>query len=279
MTHGHTSGRLRSWSVPQDGRKRLIINWLAAILVPPATALFIHFFDTAFGVGSKSALFLIAVLGVSLLGGVSTALVSAVISGLLLNFLFVAPRYSFTIGETDNALTILMMMVTAVAVAALVDAAATRARQARRASREAELLALFAGGVLVNSDLSALLERVRTTYNQTAVSLLCAEGPAVASVGRTHPRGSRRQIRYSGWTMARMRWRSTGHRCRRVMPGCCRWSREPQSVWCVPHAWPRRRRRLRSCRGGQTAPGAALGSQPRPAHATGCRQGSGVESA
>ncbi|SHU61429.1 Sensor protein kdpD [Mycobacteroides abscessus subsp. abscessus] len=59
--------------------------------------------------------------------------------------MFVAPRYSFTIGETDNALTILMMMVTAVAVAALVDAAATRARQARRASREAELLALFGG--------------------------------------------------------------------------------------------------------------------------------------
>lgn len=187
VTHGHAGPvRLRSGSMPQEGRKRLIINWLAAILVPPATALFIHFFDSALGVGSKSALFLIAVLAVSLLGGVSTALVSAVISGLLLNYLFVSPRYSFTIGETDNALTILMIMVTAVAVAALVDAAATRARQARRAAREAELLALFAGGVLVNSDLSALLERVRTTYNQTAVSLLCAEGPAVASVGE-HP--------------------------------------------------------------------------------------------
>jgi len=187
VTHGHAGPvRLRSGSMPQEGRKRLIINWLAAILVPPATALFIHFFDSALGVGSKSALFLIAVLAVSLLGGVSTALVSAVISGLLLNYLFVSPRYSFTIGETDNALTILMIMVTAVAVAALVDAAATRARQARRAAREAELLALFAGGVLVNSDLSALLERVRTTYNQTAVSLLCAEGPAVASVG-DHP--------------------------------------------------------------------------------------------
>ncbi|MUM16760.1 sensor histidine kinase KdpD [Mycobacterium sp. CBMA271] len=187
VTHGHTRpATLRSWSTPQEGRKRLIINWLAAILVPLATALFIHFFDAALGVGSKSALFLVAVLTVSLLGGVSTALVSAVISGLLLNFLFVAPRYSFTIGETDNALTILMMMVTAVAVAALVDAAATRARQARRASREAELLALFAGGVLVNSDLSALLERVRATYNQEAVSLLCAEGPAIASVG-AHP--------------------------------------------------------------------------------------------
>ncbi len=188
VTHGQTrSAPLRNWSVPAEGRKRLVINWLAAILVPAATALFIHFFDAALGLGSKSALFLIAVLGVSLLGGVSTALISAIISGLLLNYLFVSPRYSFTIGETDNALTILMIMVTAVAVAALVDAAATRARQARRAAREAELLALFAGGVLVNSDLSALLERVRTTYNQTAVSLLCAEGPAVASVGEQPP--------------------------------------------------------------------------------------------
>lgn len=188
VTHGHSGPvRLRGGTVPPGGRKRLVINWLAAILVPPATALFIHFFDSALGVGSKSALFLIAVLAVSLLGGVSTALVSAIISGLLLNYLFVSPRYSFTIGETDNALTILMIMVTAVAVAALVDAAATRARQARRASREAELLALFAGGVLVNSDLSALLERVRTTYNQTAVSLLCAEGPAIASVGENPP--------------------------------------------------------------------------------------------
>ena len=188
VTHGQTrSAPQGGWSVPTEGRKRLVINWLAAILVPAATALFIHFFDAALGVGSKSALFLIAVLGVSLLGGVSTALVSAIISGLLLNYLFVSPRYSLTIGETDNALTILMIMVTAVAVAALVDAAATRARQARRAAREAELLALFAGGVLVNSDLSALLERVRTTYNQTAVSLLCAEGPAIASVGEQPP--------------------------------------------------------------------------------------------
>ncbi|WP_078324006.1 sensor histidine kinase [Mycobacteroides salmoniphilum] len=188
VTHGQTrSAPIGSWSVPAEGRKRLVINWLAAILVPAATALFIHFFDAALGLGSKSALFLIAVLGVSLLGGVSTALVSAIISGLLLNYLFVSPRYSFTIGETDNALTILMIMVTAVAVAALVDAAATRARQARRAAREAELLALFAGGVLVNSDLSALLERVCATYNQTAVSLLRAEGPAIASVGEQPP--------------------------------------------------------------------------------------------
>ena len=54
----------------------------------------------------------------------------------------------------------------AVAVAALVDNAANRAREARRASQEAELLALFAGSVLRGADLDALLERVRETYSQ-----------------------------------------------------------------------------------------------------------------
>ena len=65
-----------------------------------------------------------------------------------------------------------MLFVVAVAVAALVDGAANRAREARRASQEAELLALFAGSVLRGADLDTLLERVRETYSQRAVSIL-----------------------------------------------------------------------------------------------------------
>ena len=45
-------------------------------------------------------------------------------------------------------------------------------REARRASQEAELLALFAGSVLRGADLDTLLEKVRETYSQRAVSLL-----------------------------------------------------------------------------------------------------------
>ena len=66
----------------------------------------------------------------------------------------------------------MVLLAVAVAVAALVDGAASRAREARRASQEAELLALFAGSVLRGADLDTLLERVRETYSQRAVSLL-----------------------------------------------------------------------------------------------------------
>jgi two-component system sensor histidine kinase KdpD len=129
------------------------------------------------------------VLIVALLGGVAPAALSAVLSGLLLNYFLVEPRYTFTIAEPDSAVTIVVLLLVAVAVAALVDGAVNRAREARQAAREAELLALFAGSVLRGADLETLLERVRETYSQRAVSMLRiqdgdSDGQIVACVGQ-----------------------------------------------------------------------------------------------
>jgi two-component system, OmpR family, sensor histidine kinase KdpD len=165
-------------------RERHLISWLAAIVVPSAicavTALLL---DGFLGIGGESALFFVGVLIVALLGGIAPAALSALLSGLLLNYFLVAPRYSFTIAEPDSAITVVVLLAVAVAVAALVDGAASRAREARRASQEAELLALFAGSVLRDADLPTLLERVRETYAQRAVSVLREGTGIVACVG------------------------------------------------------------------------------------------------
>jgi two-component system sensor histidine kinase KdpD len=95
-----------------------------------------------------------------------------VLSGLLLNYYLIAPRHSFTIAEPNSAITELVLLLVAVAVAVLVEGAAKRTREARRASQEAELLTLFAGSVLLGADLGTLLERVRETYSQRTVSML-----------------------------------------------------------------------------------------------------------
>ena len=95
--------------------------------------------DPYLGVGGESALFFIGVLVVALLGGVAPAALSALLSGLLLNYFLVDPRHTFTIAEPDSAITIVVLLAVAVAVAALVDGAAKRAREATQASREAEL--------------------------------------------------------------------------------------------------------------------------------------------
>ena len=161
-----------SWATSSPPQRH-IVSWLAALVVPSAICLLIvGVLDPTLGVSGESALFFIGVLVVALLGGVAPAALSALLSGLLLNYFLVAPRHTFTISEPDSAVTVVVLLLVAVAVAALVDGAASRAREARKASQEAELLTLFAGSVLRGADLTTLLERVRETYSQRAVSLL-----------------------------------------------------------------------------------------------------------
>lgn len=160
------------WSAAAP-RQRHVTSWLAALVVPSVIcAVTVLLLDRFLGVGGESALFFVGVLIVALLGGVAPAALSAVLSGLLLNYFLITPRHTFTISEPDSALTIVVLLAVAVAVAALVDGAASLAREARRASQEAELLTLFAGSVLRGADLNTLLERLRETYSQRAVSLL-----------------------------------------------------------------------------------------------------------
>jgi two-component system, OmpR family, sensor histidine kinase KdpD len=154
-------------------RERRVASWLAAFIVPSVIcAVTVTMLDPYLDTGAKSALFFVGVLVVGLLGGVAPAALSAVLSGLLLNYYLIAPRHSFTIAEPSSATTELVLLLIAVAVAVLVDGAAKRTREARRASQEAELLTLFAGSVLRGADLETLLERVREAYSQRAVSML-----------------------------------------------------------------------------------------------------------
>lgn len=167
--------------------RRRLISWLAAVVVPSAlcavTALFL---DDYLKIPGETALFFVGVLFVALLGGIAPAAFSAVLSGLLLNYFLTDPRHTFTIAEPDAAVTEVVLLLMAVAVAALVDRAAGRQREARQASREAELLTLFSGSVLRGADLDALLEKVREAYSQRAVSLIRVRGEqeeVVACVG------------------------------------------------------------------------------------------------
>ncbi|MCV7044995.1 sensor histidine kinase KdpD [Mycobacterium frederiksbergense] len=171
VTHDE-AGRGSARRTPKPWQ-RSALSWLAAVLVPTALcALTALLLDPYLGLSGESALFFIGVLAVALLGGMAPAALSAVLSGLLLNYFLVEPRYTFTISEPDSAITIAVLGMIAVAVAALVDGAAKRAREARRASQEAELLAHFAGSVLRGADPAALLERVREVYSQGSVCLL-----------------------------------------------------------------------------------------------------------
>ena len=82
---------------------------------------------------------------VALVGGIWPALFAAVLSGLTLDFLFVAPLYSVEVSDPLHIYALLLYVVNAVLVSYIVDQAARRARAARRSEAEAELLATVAG--------------------------------------------------------------------------------------------------------------------------------------
>ncbi|HEY6739535.1 MAG TPA: ATP-binding protein, partial [Actinopolymorphaceae bacterium] len=96
-------------------------------------------------------------------------------------------RNAFTVTDADHAVTIGALLGLAVAVAGLVDQTARHARAARRASQDAELLAMFADGVLHDADPAMLLERVRETYAQRSVSLLEGRSGEVLAHAGTDP--------------------------------------------------------------------------------------------
>jgi two-component system, OmpR family, sensor histidine kinase KdpD len=169
-------------------RARQIVSWAAAITLPwGILAITTRWLDPLLDIGGKTAIFFAGVIAVALFGGVAPAVLAGMLSGALLVYFIAEPRYSFAVDNPSNAVTIVVLLGVAMAIAVLVDAAASRAREARRATQEAELLALFAGSVLRGADLTTLLERVREAYSQRAVCLVRdvdGHPTPVASVGK-----------------------------------------------------------------------------------------------
>ncbi|MGO4300466.1 ATP-binding protein [Leifsonia sp. RAF41] len=114
---------------------------------------------------------------VALVGGIWPALFAALLSGLTLDYFFVEPLYTITVGEPLHLIALILYVVIAALVSLVVDLAARRSREARRAAAEAELLATVAGGVIRGEDsVHALVARTREAFGLSAVRLWSVDG-------------------------------------------------------------------------------------------------------
>ena len=154
-------------------RRRRATGLALALAGLPLLTLLLANLRGSLSLPSDILLFLVAVVGVALAGGIYPALVAAVGGSLLLNYYFTPPLYRFTIADRENLLALIGYIVVAVAVSAVVDLAARRTREAVRASADAEVLSALAGSVLRGERaLPAILERLRETYGLASVTLL-----------------------------------------------------------------------------------------------------------
>ncbi|HSY15491.1 MAG TPA: sensor histidine kinase KdpD [Jatrophihabitantaceae bacterium] len=159
---------------------------LLAILVPVCA-----FARTDLSLATEMLLFLLAVIVVSLVGGIYPAVATAVVASLLLNYFFVPPIHRFTISARDNVIALIVFVVTATLVSRVVDLAARRTVEAARSNAEAETLSTLAGSLLRGErGLPALLGRVQETFGMSSVTLLRRDTDAPASVGAAANNGA-----------------------------------------------------------------------------------------
>jgi two-component system sensor histidine kinase KdpD len=173
ITHeevGHATRALHRGALTTE---RQIAGFVLACVGLPVLSVALANLRGTFTLPSDILLFLMAVVSVALVGGLYPALFAAIVGFLLLNYYFTPPYYRFTIGDHENLLALGSYLLIAAAVSVVVDLASRRTREAARASADAQVLSTLAGSILRGESApSAVLERLRETYNLTSVTLL-----------------------------------------------------------------------------------------------------------
>lgn len=143
-----------------------------AFIAPAALTGLLKASDDLHGLPSESMALMVIVVATAMIGGLLPAILSALWSGLLLNFYFTVPLYTLTVAEPENAVAVGMFVGVGIAVASVVDHSARRTAEARRARTEADSLTVLSHSLLNSSDdLTGLLE--------SACELFSAAGGAV----------------------------------------------------------------------------------------------------
>lgn len=175
VTHERAARRtlLRSGTGNPIGRRRLSVAWALALTAPAALGLALQATRELHALSTVVLLFLAVAVGVAALGGLRPAVVAALASGLLSNFLFTEPYYTLRIDAAVDVVTVVVLVLVAVVVASGVDRAARRAGEAARARAEADALSAFSYSVLQGKDsLAELLEQLRITFALEGADLL-----------------------------------------------------------------------------------------------------------
>jgi two-component system sensor histidine kinase KdpD len=137
------------------GRRRQAAGILLALVgLPLATALLTDV-RGHLALVDDLLLYLVAVVGITLVGGFWPAVVAAVAASLLLNWFFTPPLHHWTIDSPQNLLALLLFVTVAVTVSSIVHLAARRATLAERSRAESAALLGLARSVLSGHDTAA----------------------------------------------------------------------------------------------------------------------------
>ena len=123
--------------------------------------------------------YLLGVVVIAIVGGVIVAVVAAIASATLINYYFVEPVHTLTVGDPDQIVALVMFVIVAVLVSGAIEFAVRRAQAAERARAEAETMSALTGPDLDGKEsLRDVLRRARETFGMESVVLKARPGGA-----------------------------------------------------------------------------------------------------
>ncbi|MFB4349512.1 ATP-binding protein [Microbacterium sp. CR_7] len=201
VTHAAAGNRVRLPRITGGalGWRRQALGFAVALVVGPLLSWVMFTFRSPESITAEVLAYQLLVVVVALVGGLGPAVFAAVLSGITLDLLFVAPLFTITIAHPLHVLALALYVLIAVLVSIIVDQAARRARTAQRAAAEAELLAAVAGNVLRGDNaVLALVSRTREAFGLAGVRLLTPDGEVLASDGEPVPDGRVTRVAVGG---------------------------------------------------------------------------------
>ncbi|MDQ1217629.1 two-component system sensor histidine kinase KdpD [Microbacterium arborescens] len=186
VTHAAAGGRFTLPRVAGGALsvRRRILGFAVALTGGPLLTWLLVALRSPESITSDVLAYQLLVVVVALVGGLWPAVFAAVMSGVTLDFFFVAPLYTVTVSDPLHAWALILYVVIALLVSVIVDRAARGTRSARRAAAEAELLAAVAGSVLRgDGSIPALVARAREAFGMSGARLVASDGTVIAADG------------------------------------------------------------------------------------------------
>ena len=125
----------------KDALKRTALPTIGVLAALGGATILVGALEAAFRLGNASSVYLLAVVAIAIAFGTAPAIATAIGGFLAYNFLFVEPRYTFTVGRADELLTLVLLLFVGVVIGRL--AGLQRDREHRARLREQEARALF----------------------------------------------------------------------------------------------------------------------------------------
>lgn len=183
--------RIADFMLPETdiSLQRKLLGVLAGALVLSALTVGLVANRDVISVPTSLALYLLAVVGVTAIGGRWPGIISALFAPLLANWFLIPPYHTFRINDGENILELVVFVSATTIVSAFVSLASRRSNEAERAWREASTLAALNESSAADP-LDGIIELLSKTFDLSGVSVLKSDNDhieTVASIGSLAP--------------------------------------------------------------------------------------------